>query len=100
MNDEFNLEEAIAVWRKRMAAQAVKSREILEELESHLRDDVEAQMKSGMSAQEGFEAAVERIGQPRALQREFIKTGDRKWLLRRTLKAFFIAIPAGIFELS
>ncbi len=59
----FNLEQAIAEWRRQMMAAGVKAPVPLEELESHLRDDVQQQMKSGTGAQEAFEAAVQRIGQ-------------------------------------
>jgi hypothetical protein len=44
----FNLEQAIADWRKQMLAAGIKTPVPLEELESHLRDEIEWQMKSGI----------------------------------------------------
>ena len=64
----FNLDKAIAEWRRQMAAGGIKTPEVLDELESHLRDDVEQQMRSGVTAQQAFEAAVQRIGQASALK--------------------------------
>ena len=47
----------------------------LEELEIHLREDIERQMRSGLSAQRAFGIAVEKIGQAPELKREFKKAG-------------------------
>jgi len=43
----FNLEQAIAGWRKQMAAAGIKHREDLDELEGHLREEIRELMKSG-----------------------------------------------------
>jgi len=40
---------------------------------SHLREDVEKQMRSGFSEQEAFGSAIKKIGQPRLLKTEFKK---------------------------
>jgi len=82
----FDIEKAIAEWRREMLAGGIKSFETLDELESHLRDDVERQMLVGMDASRAFEIAVGRIGQPRALNKEFMKTDRRKLTLLRKLK--------------
>jgi len=41
----FNLEQAILDWRRQMAASGIKAPDVLDELESHLRDDVEAHVR-------------------------------------------------------
>jgi hypothetical protein len=69
----FNLELAIAEWRGQLAAGGIKSPEVLDELESHLRDESDRQMKSGLSAEEAFEKATESVGAVRALKTEFTK---------------------------
>jgi leader peptidase (prepilin peptidase)/N-methyltransferase len=79
----FNLDKAIAEWRHRMLAAGIKTPVPLDELESHLRDDVEHQMKSGSDAQRSFETAVLRMGQAGALNREFMKVGDIRQVLHR-----------------
>jgi hypothetical protein len=91
----FNIEEAINAWRKGLRAQGIKSREILDELESHLREDVQQQIESGRHAGEAFRAAVQRIGQGPALKAEFAKVRggkqNRLHLLFRV--ACFVSAP-------
>jgi leader peptidase (prepilin peptidase)/N-methyltransferase len=77
-----NLDEQIAEWRTRMAAGGIKSPAVLDELESHLREDVE-QLRKGRTEQEAFEAAVFKIGQAGILKCEFAKVDETKPALRR-----------------
>ncbi len=74
----FDLENQIAAWRQEMFADGIKQNEVLDELESHLRDETERQMRSGADAPQAFAAAVLRIGHARALTREFKKVGGLK----------------------
>jgi hypothetical protein len=74
----FDLEQSIAEWRRQMLATGIKTPVPLEELESHLRDDVAQQMRAGANAQQAFEAAVQRIGHANDLKSEFKKTGGTK----------------------
>jgi hypothetical protein len=69
----FNLEEKISEWRQQMLAAGIKTPVPLEELEIHLREEIERQMKSGLSAQQAFGIAVEKIGQASDLKMEFKK---------------------------
>lgn len=69
----FNLDQAITDWRRQMIASGIKSSEVLDELESHLREDVERRMRSGTPAQQAFEEAVQQVGNAGALQQEFAK---------------------------
>ena len=71
----FNLEQSIADWRREMLAAGIKTPVPLEELESHLREEIERQMRSGLSEQEAISSAVQKIGQPRLLKTEFKKAG-------------------------
>ena len=71
----FDLERAIADWRQQMLSAGVKTPVPLEELESHLRDEIKRQMQSGLSARQAFGIAVEKIGQAPELKREFKKIG-------------------------
>src|SRR5580700_2421074 len=92
----FDLEKAIADWRRQMLAAGVKDPNVLEELEGHLREEMEQQMRTGVSAEQAFGIAVQCIGQPAALRSEFAKsiaaTGTRlqrwKFVLWR-----FIGLP-------
>ncbi|HXR08582.1 MAG TPA: hypothetical protein VN765_14700 [Candidatus Acidoferrum sp.] len=74
----FDLDLSIMEWRRTMALGGVKSPEVLAELESHLREDVEQQRQTGMEAAEAFETAVQRIGQAAVLEGEFDKVGGLK----------------------
>jgi len=49
-----NLEKAIAEWRKTIMAARAVSHETLDELENHLRENVEQLVRSGMTEPEAF----------------------------------------------
>src|SRR5271154_1032901 len=69
----FDLEKSIADWRKQMLAAGVKTPVPLEELEIHLREEIERQMKSGLNEQKAFEISVQQIGQSEKIEIEFKK---------------------------
>ena len=73
-----DLEKQIAEWRRQMVAAGFKTTAVLDELESHLREDVEQQVRSGTGAQQSFEMAVQRLGQAAALEGEFEKVGETR----------------------
>jgi len=87
----FDLEKEIAHWRKRMRGAGIKSPGSLEELESHLRDEVARQTKAGLSAEKAFDAAVQRLGQAETVGAEFAKTSERKARRERKLKLLSVA---------
>jgi len=72
----FELEQAIADWRRELDHAGVKTSVVLDELESHLRDEIDAQMRLGVDERQAFQTAVEQIGQARTLAREL--TGEQK----------------------
>src|ERR1051326_3554809 len=86
----FELERAIADWRQQMAASGVKSSEILNELESHLRDEIARQMQAGVAARQAFENAVQSIGSAHALKEECAKVSGRPSKLLQALKRFIL----------
>ena len=69
----FNLESAILEWRKQMLAAGIKSPVPLEELESHLREEIERQMKLGLKAKDAFEIAARQVGEAGGIKAEFGK---------------------------
>lgn len=75
----FNLEQSIAEWRKEMLAAGIQSPMPLEELENHLREEIEQQVKSGLDELSAFHLAVQRVGTPGSLQTEFRKLGGSFW---------------------
>ena len=88
----FSLEQAIADWRRQMLAAGIKTPVPLEELEIHLREETEQQMKSGLSEQAAFEMTVRQIGRAEVLKTEFVKAGET---IYERLKRFVSAL-AGI----
>jgi hypothetical protein len=64
----FSLEQAVVVGRRQMLAAGIESPKPLDELECHLREEIEHQVQSGVTIQQAFEAAVQRIGQASALK--------------------------------
>ena len=90
----FQLDQAIAEWRQGMAADGLKAPALLDELESHLQEEVERQVQSGVGVEQAFRAAVRRLGQPGALTDEFSKIGETNEAFAR-LKNFFLTL-AGI----
>lgn len=89
----FDLEHSITDWRRQMLAAGIKTPVPLEELESHLREDIEEQMNSGSDAQRAFEVAVHRLGPTTALKSEFQKA-DLKGHMNKNLINLLIAIAA------
>jgi hypothetical protein len=103
----FELEQSIAEWRRQMLAAGIKSPVPLDELELHLRDDIERQMKSGRSKAEAFEISVGGIGPAGPLRAEFEKDGhlgkarQRKWagiVFAAILGLYFLAVACVLFK--
>ena len=84
----FNLETAIAEWRRHLNSRGVGSSQVLDELESHLREDTEEYLREGATAQQAFEMAVQRLGQAADLECEFEKI-DGQDLPSRLKNVFF-----------
>jgi hypothetical protein len=80
MSDNVVLEQRIDEWRnyfrKRQAVHAVD----VEELEDHLRSQVEALSRAGLSEDEAFLVAVKRLGDLDSVSREFANEySERLW---------------------
>jgi hypothetical protein len=92
----FDLEQSIAGWRRQMLAAGIKTPVPLEELESHLRDEIERQAESGLNAAEAFPAAVHKIGAAQGIQSEFRKVEaikeDRQWQLVQIMLVVFTGL--------
>ncbi|EDY17597.1 hypothetical protein CfE428DRAFT_4895 [Chthoniobacter flavus Ellin428] len=81
----FDLQQSITAWRQQMLSAGIQTDALLDELESHLREEMARQMRSGMAAPEAFESAVSQIGSTEALRAEFAKVNSptavqwRRW---------------------
>jgi hypothetical protein len=87
----FNLEQAIAAWRRQMLAAGVKNCSPLDELESHLRDAIEANRKLALPEQLAFESAVAQLGSPTQIRTEFSKNTRPNHKTETAIGAFGIA---------
>src|SRR5688500_12537125 len=75
-----NLEKSIAEWRKTMMAAPAVNHETLDELENHLRENVEQLVRSGITEREAFLSAVKQLGGAPAIASEFRKLEQSTWL--------------------
>lgn len=73
MSSPFDLEKAIAAWRRPFEHRRAFSSEDLEELESTLRDRVAALMETGMSEEAAFMEALRRMGDYGTAEAEYRK---------------------------
>jgi hypothetical protein len=91
----FDLEKSIVNWRRELITAGVTAGDILDELENHLREDVEQQVRSGVDAATAFNAALKRVGEPGALKAEFAKAStDTPTLLPKIFRSFcFVSAP-------
>lgn len=70
----FDIDKAIAEWRRHARESGVANATVLDELEAHLLDSIDQQMISGLSAEQAFHIAVQQIGSATSIKREFNKT--------------------------
>jgi hypothetical protein len=91
----FNLDRAIGEWRRKMISAGIKASDVLDELESHLLEDVEKRMRAGVTAERAFREAVERVGAAENLNREFAKVRRPASRFRHnSVRAVFLATGA------
>jgi hypothetical protein len=82
----FDLESEIRAWRENLERQKVGDGEILDELESHLRERME-HLTSGLPVAEAFQIATLELGTGRSLKGEFSKING----LTRRVARWFLA---------
>jgi hypothetical protein len=96
----FDLEQAIAEWRRQMLAAGIESPVPLEELECHLREETGQQINSGLNEPAAFDSAVQKIGRAGALKHEFQKATTLSFEINRILAMAvgIAAIFSGLFQ--
>jgi hypothetical protein len=94
-----DLEQQISAWRSQMLSAGIKTPVPLDELESHLREEIAVLIAAGKSEADAFSAAVQKLGPAARLEPEFEKLPPsrpaRLWpayLSLLALTAFFVAL--------
>jgi hypothetical protein len=90
----FDLNEAIRRWQQDLGASPAFCADNLEELVSHLRASVQKLKASGLSEEEAFRVATQRIGERGRLEREFAKVNPSA---TRSLPVILFWVVAGMY---
>ena len=78
----FNLDQAISEWRRELIAAGIRNNDVLDELESHLREDLERRARSERDISQLFRTAVAQLGEPRSIKVQFDRIEERKYMKR------------------
>src|ERR1700722_16631787 len=84
----FDLEQRIHEWRQTQINALDGRAEGAEELESHLREEVQRLVQSGQTLEHAWQAALRGLGNPQELAAEFARVGSSHpvaWLPARLL---------------
>ncbi|MHC5082838.1 MAG: hypothetical protein ACYTET_02715 [Planctomycetota bacterium] len=74
----FELESAIANWRSELLHKQTMTMQDIDELESHLREEVESLNLSGLSKEEAFMVSSHRIGDSSVITQEYAKVNSKE----------------------
>src|SRR5437870_6719133 len=92
-----DIEQQIAAWRSRLSSLVGGNRDLVAELEVHLRDAVADQVRCGVPDGQALAIALDRLGSPEALAREFAKQSGRiPWLPARLVMGLGSLAAAGL----
>ena len=96
----FDLEKAIGEWRQQMARSGITATDVLNELESHLREDIARQVQAGLCPKLAFEGGVEKLGKSNALAKEFEIAEQTRELRERKIKLLCIGFMGVMYLMS
>jgi hypothetical protein len=96
----FDRDQPIAKWRQQLVAAGMTTPEVLDELESHLREEIQRLSKSGKTSQEAFGTAVQNLGTAPALKNEFGKIKDPISIVERLMIGISVFLVIFIVLLS
>jgi cytochrome c assembly protein len=93
------LEQRIRQWRREVARQLDGRREVIDELESHLREELQRALAPAID--QAWTAALAKLGDPKMLEAEFAKlTPPTGWLPARLVGLGWIGIVAMVLVLA
>jgi hypothetical protein len=94
-----DLEQRIRQWRSQLAGQLKCRPEVLDELESHLREELDRSLAPALD--QAWEASLAKLGDPRALAEEFAKvTPPIGWLPARCVALGSISIAPAMVPVA
>src|SRR5687768_6092071 len=82
-----DFEDHIAQWRKELSSTMQDRPDVVDELEDHLRQELETLTRAGKTPDEAWDAALNQLGDARKLTREFAKSSRAGWLPTRAALA-------------
>ena len=97
----FDLNEEIAEWRSNLAGSEALDASAVNELESHLREEIESLTSENLSDEEAFWLARRRLGGAGALAAEFAKINrsalvkNRLFWMAAGVLAYMLAVQSG-----
>ena len=101
----FDLSESTADWLGDLRQSEAFEETDLEELENHLRDEIEQLMEKGLSEKEAFWVATSRAGTREELPREYAKVNSRPvwrhrflWMAAGVLAYLFLSTVIGLLS--
>jgi hypothetical protein len=90
----FDLEQNIRSWRESFGRAFSERPAVLDELESHLREEMDRLIAAGESPERAWQIAVDRLGDPRELAREFANARKPGWVAGRLAQGALMALAA------
>lgn len=78
-----DFEDRIASWRRELSSGMEDRPDVVDELEDHLRQELETLTRAGKTPDDAWDAAVAALGDAKRLAREFSKTSRSGWLPTR-----------------
>jgi hypothetical protein len=97
-----DLEKQIAEWRRKVAKTVGHRENVLDELEAHLREEIERSVSAGSAPEDAFQSASDKIGVPAAVGSEFQKLAlgwRAQWMPVKLARIFviFLALLLGAY---
>ncbi|HEY1663945.1 MAG TPA: permease prefix domain 1-containing protein [Verrucomicrobiae bacterium] len=94
----FDLNTAVESWRQELAAQSGLTADNRRELETHLQDAMTRLQGRGLSDEESYLIARHRIGRPRQLTEEFMKSNPAQAWRERALWTAVILLGFNLWQ--
>jgi hypothetical protein len=88
-----DVEERITAWRRATAKLLPGQPEIVQELEDHLREQIEVSLRAGLTSADACAQAIERLGDPRATAAEFGRLSDGRLTAWWPARLVFWGLP-------